>query len=70
MVFQNCGYLAKLLRFDSTSLPRGLWKSRLRQSAWLSINKWITVAGQHRTYTGFDFKPSHPGKRHLNRQSL
>jgi len=29
----------------------------------------ITVAGQHRTLTGFVFTPSHPGERHLSRQS-
>ena len=28
----------------------------------------ITVAGQHRTFTGFVFMPSHPGERRLNRQ--
>jgi hypothetical protein len=29
----------------------------------------ITVAGQHRTFTGFVLLPSHPGERHLKRQS-
>jgi hypothetical protein len=53
-----------------TSLPRGMWVQRLRQSTWLTTKRWITVAGQHRTHTGFAFMPSHPGVGRLNRLSL
>ena len=51
----------------STSLPRGMWVQRFRQSTWLSANLRITVAGQRRTHTGFAFMPSHPGVGRLDR---
>lgn len=38
----------------------------LQLSVSICLDSCITVAGQHRTSTGFAFMPSHPGERHLN----
>jgi hypothetical protein len=54
----------KLLRWGFHLLSARCGERRYGRATWLAIPEvsgWLTVAGQHRTCTGFAFEPFYPG---------